>query len=411
MRRRFLYIDILAAVIVIGGIAGVAVLALHHNSGPKPTPFPTQQITQAATPAPSPSSSPAELALGNWLTYGYDPARTRYNPAITSVHPPYHVKWHYPAGDLLEFPPSIYDGYLYFCTEHGLVICLKARNRALVWKYKLRPATLFATTPTVDAKSVYVTSLGGRFLVLDRVTGKPQWGLSGLGRSESSPLVWRDRVFFGDQDGSVYAMNISTHKLAWRYRTGGAVKGAPAELNGRLVVGSYDGSVYCLNYNGKLLWRARTGGLLSGNQFYATAALAYDTVYIGGIGGDIYAFSLSNGGLRWSFTTGGYVYSSPAVWGNLILEGSYDGDFYALNAANGRLVWRFATGAPISGSPTVLDGIVYVSNFGHHTWGLNARTGRAVWRFPDGRYSPATADRQTLYLNGVHTLYALVPKP
>jgi hypothetical protein len=33
-----------------------------------------------------------------------------------------------------------------------------------------------------------------------------------------------------------------------------------------------------------------------------------------------------------------------------------------------------------------------------------------VWHFPDGRYSPATADRKTLYLNGAHTLYALVPK-
>ena len=280
-----------------------------------------------------------------------------------------------------------------------------------MWKYKLRPATLFASTPTVDSSSVYVTSLGGRFLVLDRLTGKPRWGLSGIGRSESSPLVWRDRVFFGDEDGSVYAMSIKTHKLVWRYHTGGAVKGAPAELGGRLVVGSYDGSLYCLNYNGKLLWRAGTSGLLSSDQFYATAALAYDTAYIGGTGDRIYAFSLSNGGLRWSFATGGYVYSSPAVWRNLVFEGSYDGSFYALNAANGRLVWRFGTGAPISGSPTVLDGIVYVSNFAHNTWGLNARTGASVWHFRDGKYSPATADRKTLYLNGTHTLYALVPKP
>ena len=409
MRRRFLYIDIIAAVIVVGGIAAVAVLALSHGSGPKPTPFPTKQVTQAATPSPSPSSSPALLALGNWLTYGYDAARTRFNPAI-AVRPPYHIKWRYAAGDLLEFPPSIYNGYLYLCTEHGLVLCLRASDRHVIWRYKLRHGALFAATPTVDARSVYVTSLGGRFVVLDRLTGTFEWGLSGIGRSESSPLVWRDRVFFGDEDGSVYAMSISTHKVVWRYHTGGAVKGAPAELNGRIVVGSYDGSLYCLSYNGKLLWRAGSSGLLSSNQFYATAALAYDTAYIGGTGDNIYAYSLSNGGLRWSFATGGYVYSSPAVWRDLVYEGSYDGYFYALNAATGRLVWKFSTGAPISGSPTVLDGIVYVSNFGHHTWGLNARTGRVVWRFADGKYSPATADSKTLYLNGTHTLYALVPK-
>jgi len=82
----------------------------------------------------------------------------------------------------------------------------------------------------------------------------------------------------------------------------------------------------------------------------------------------------------------------------------------ALNAASGRLVWRFSAGAAVSGSPTVLDGVVYVSSFAHHTWGLDARTGHVLWRFNDGRYSPVTADQRTLYLNGYHTLYALVPK-
>jgi outer membrane protein assembly factor BamB len=57
----------------------------------------------------------------------------------------------------------------------------------------------------------------------------------------------------------------------------------------------------------------------------------------------------------------------------------------------------------------VLHGIVYVSSFAHRTWGLSARTGRVVWTFPDGKYSPVTADRKTLYLNGYRTLYALVP--
>jgi outer membrane protein assembly factor BamB len=196
----------------------------------------------------------------------------------------------------------------------------------------------------------------------------------------------------------------------WRFATGGPVKGSVSELNGRLVVGSYDGALYCLGYDGSLLWRRSTGGVLSSNQFYATPALAYDTAYIGGTGDGIYAFDLGNGGMRWSFSTGGWVYSSPAVWRDLVFEGSYDGYFYALNAASGTLVWRFYAGAPVSGAPTVLDGIVYVSSFAGRTWGLNTRTGRVVWSFPDGRYTPVTADRQTLYLSGNTTLYALVPK-
>ena len=409
MHRRLLLIDIIAAIIVVGGIVAVVVVVLGRNKGPAPTPFPTAQIgQQAASPPPTATGGAAAIALGNWPTYGYDDARTRYNPLIR-LKPPYRTKWRYSARQLLEFPPSIYGNDLYFCTQHGWVVALHAGNGRRIWRHREPPGTLFASTPTVDARYVYVTSLGGRFDVLNRKTGKRAWGLAGIGRTESSPLVWRDRVFFGTEDGHVYALSIRTHRVVWRFRTGGAVKGAPAELNGRIVVGAYDGAVYCLTYNGRLIWRRSTGGVLSSNQFYATAALAYDTIYIGGTGGDIYAFDLHNGGLRWSYPTGGYVYSSPAVWRNMVFEGSYDGYFYALSAVSGSLIWRFYAGGHISGSPTVIHGIVYLSSFTGRTWGIKARTGRVVWTFPDGRYSPVTADRKTLYLNGHRTLYALVP--
>ena len=405
MHRRFLVIDIIAALVVVGGIVAVGFVIVGRSSGPKATPFPTQQLTQA--PSPSPSSVAAQLALGNWPTYGYDAARTRFNPAI-GLRPPYRVKWRFRAHDLLEFPPSIFRDSLYFSTEHGYVYCLDAATSHLRWRFNLHAKS--ASTPAVAGQAVYAGSIGGRLVALDRRTGRLLWQISGLGAIESSPLVWHGRLFFGSLDDHIYAVGVRSHRIVWRYATGGPVKGSVAELDGHFVVGSYDGAVYCLAYDGSLLWRRATGGLLSSNQFYATPALAYDTAYLGGTGGGIYAFDLGNGGLRWSFTTGGYVYSSPAVWRNLVFEGSYDDYFYALNAASGKLVWRFYAGGPVSGSPTVLDGIVYVSSFVGRTWGLDARSGHVLWSFPDGKYSPVTADRRTLYLNGYHTLYALSPK-
>ena len=406
MHRRFLFIDIIAALVVLGGIAAVGVVVVHHGGAPAATPFPTQQLTQTAAPSPLPSSAAALLALGDWPTYGYNAARTRFNPLI-GLRPPYHVKWRFKAAALLEFPPSIFAGSLYFCTQHGHVYCLDAATGRIRWRFRLGAKS--ASTPAVAGQVVY-TSIGGRLVALDRLTGRLRWQIAGLGAIESSPLVWQGRVFFGSLDDHVYAVNVKTHRIVWRFATGGPVKGSVSELNGRLVVGSYDGALYCLGFDGSLLWRRSTGGVLSSNQFYATPALAYDTAFIGGTGDRVYAFDLGNGGLRWSFSTGGWVYSSPAVWRDLVFEGSYDGYFYALNAASGTLVWRFYAGAPVSGAPTVLDGIVYVSSFAGRTWGLNTRTGRVVWSFPDGRYTPVTADRQTLYLSGNTTLYALVPK-
>ena len=369
------------------------------------TPFPTQQLTQA--PSPSPSSVAAQVALGNWPTYGYDAARTRFNPAI-GLRPPYRVKWRFRAHDLLEFPPSIFRNSLYFSTEHGYVYCLDAATSHVQWRFNMHGQVRLDT--------------GGRrpdgLRRLDRrpprgprpQDGRLLWQIAGLGAIESSPLVWHGRVFFGSLDDHVYAVGVKSHRSSGATPPADRSRARWPCLNGHFVVGSYDGAMYCLAYDGSLLWRRSTGGVLSSNQFYATPALAYNTAYVGGTGGGIYAFDLSNGGLRWSFATGGYVYSSPAVWRNLVFEGSYDGFFYALNAASGRVVWRFSAGGPVSGSPTVLDGIVYVSSFVGRTWGLDARTGHVVWTFPDGKYSPVTADRRTLYLNGYHTLYALSPK-
>jgi outer membrane protein assembly factor BamB len=83
---------------------------------------------------------------------------------------------------------------------------------------------------------------------------------------------------------------------------------------------------------------------------------------------------------------------------------------YAVNARTGKQRWSFDAGDPISGSPTVLDGVVYFSSLGGMTWGLDARTGRRLWKFPDGKYTPVTASGDTVYLCGVRTIYALVPK-
>jgi outer membrane protein assembly factor BamB len=401
--RKRLLVDLALAVAIAGAGSAVFAVLLSSRPGPKPPAFPVS----ALLPDRSPNAvrSPSH---GNWPTYGYDLARTRFSPAA-SLRPPYRLKWRHAAGDLLASPPAIYDGGLYICTAHGLVVRLRASDGRVVWTHRVRHAH-FASAPTVDATSVYVTSLSRHFLVLDRRTGKRLWGLAHIGPSESSPLLWRRRVFFGDESGTVSAISLATHKVVWRYRTGGPVKGAPAELDGRLVVGSYDGTLYCLTYDGKLLWSAPTGGLLGADQLSATAALAYGTAYIGGTDGHVYAFALGNGGLRWAFATGGWVYSPPAVWHDTVFEGSYDGSFYALSAAAGRVIWKFRAGAAISAAPAVLDGVVYVSSVAGHTWGLNARTGRVVWSFAAGRYSPATADRTTLYVNGSRTLYALVSR-
>lgn len=401
---------IAALAIVAATLGALAIAGCSHKS---PTPFPSASLTATPTPTPLPSAE-----AGDWPTYGYDRARTRFAPNV-KLRPPYKVKWKFNAGALLEFPPAIVKSKLYFNNGHGKVFCLDALTGKVIWTHDL--GAYLAATPTVAQGKVFVPSMGphpttssttgGGLYVFAAATGKLLWKIAGIGPTESSPLVWQGRVYFGDRNNTLYAVDIKSHKVVHTYTAGGRFDAAPAELNGRIVIGSYDGTIYCFTRDLRIIWKTHVSRyIVSSDAFYATAALAYNTAYLGSIGNHIYALDLSNGAIRWSFGTGGYVYSSPAVWNGMVFEGSYDGNLYALDARTGKLIWRFGAGNPISGSPTVLNGVVYFSSLGKRTWALDAKTGKVLWTFRDGRYTPVAASEQTVYLTGGHILYALKPK-
>ena len=65
--------------------------------------------------------------------------------------------------------------------------------------------------------------------------------------ANSSPAVVNGIVYFGSNDGNVYALNASTGAKVWSYTTGGGIVSSPAVANGAVFVGSGDGNVYALS--------------------------------------------------------------------------------------------------------------------------------------------------------------------
>jgi len=355
----------------------------------------------------------------DWPMYGYDEQRTHVAPSL--LRPPYRKLWWFGARSLLEFPPAIGHGRLFFTNNKGVTFAIGAHNGGRAWRRF--SGRCVASSPALSGRLLFQVFLNkrpcnntspgltGRVAAYYVGSGKTRWSRT-IGPSETSPLVDRGRVYVGDWNGVVWALNGNTGRVAWKYRTGGKVKGGIASAAGRLYVGSYDHHVYCLRASdGKLLWKASPQERLgSPATFYSTPAVAYGRVYIGGTDGKVYSYGATSGKLRWSHDTGGYVYSSPAVWRQHVFAGSYSGNFYAFDAATGDVRWQFDAHASISGSPTVLDGVVYFATLDKRTYALDARTGKRIWSFPDGQYSPVVADKKRLYLVGHARLYGLVPR-
>ena len=376
----------------------------------------TEEFVTSEAPPPKP---PPRKASVLWPTFGYSPERRREAPF--DLTPPFKRVWTFKARSLLEFPPAIAHGRLFFSNNAGVMFAVSAKTGKRAWK---RPVgRCVASSPAVTRDSVYQAFLNrppcnrdvkpgrleGEVIAFSTGHGKIRWRTR-LGPTESSPLVARGNVYVGDWRGRVYALDARTGKVRWTYRTKGRVKGALALAGDRLFVGSYDHHVYALSAStGKLLWRASAQDRLGkrGN-FYSTPAAAYGRVYIGSTDGKVYSFGAKTGKIRWSHSTGGYVYASPAVWQRKVYVGSYSRRFYALDAATGDVIWGFKANGRISGSATVMNGVVYFATLEERTYALDARTGRELWIYEDGQYSPVVADRDRLYLVGKARIYGLV---
>jgi outer membrane protein assembly factor BamB len=375
---------------------------------------PTVEFVTTQEPPEPPKPKEAGVV---WPTYGYSNDRRRIAPG--DHRPPYRVLWRFGARKLVEFPPVLAYGRLYFANNGGVLYAVGAANGGRAWRFRSRRCV--AASPAVSGKLVFQTfmnrppcnasggqGLDGEIAAFYAGSGKIRWRRT-IGPSESSPLVANGHVVVGDWRGKVYSLNANTGRLNWTFSTGGKVKGAAALAGGRIVVGSYDHHVYALDERtGRLVWKASAQDRLGPRgTFYSTPAVAYGRVYIGSTDGKVYSFGASSGKLRWSHDTGNYVYSSPAVWRRKVLVGSYSGDFLALDAATGDEVWRFHANGPISGSATVLDGVVYFATLKERTYALDARTGKQLWAFPDGKYSPLVADDERVYLVGFARVYGM----
>src|SRR5581483_11847307 len=247
-----------------GNVAGVvAAIVIHRlQSQPDIRGSSTEEFTlPTTTAAPKPPSVPGI----QWSQYGYDAEHSR--SVSVGLAPPFRKVWWYGAGSLVEFPPVVGYGRIYFSTNSGKFAAVSLKTGKRAWRYFSHRCV--AASPALGTQqhgTVYAVFLNrppcnakkgdGRVIAFSAGLGRIRWQKK-IGPSETSPVIDGNRLYVGDWNGSVWALDARSGRTLWRYRTHGAVKGAAALSGGRLYVGSYDGHVYCLAAaTGRVIWKA-----------------------------------------------------------------------------------------------------------------------------------------------------------
>jgi outer membrane protein assembly factor BamB len=414
--RRRLALILSGLVLVLGGLVLAGYLYERNRTGSVYHPH------ARFIPQPTPTVTVTAPDRFTWPNYGYTKDHTRFFPAEADIRPPFRQLWERNSHELLEFPPVIYGEDLYQLGDNGILTAIDKLTGHTLWRKRL--GRLSASTPAVTSNTLYATVLSsghprvpGRIDAIDSATGAIRWFRSLPSPSESSPLLDDGKVFFGSQNGTVYALNDRTGNPVWTYHASGAVKASPTLSGGLLYFGDYSGHVQAISeQTGKRVWISNSeGALLGSGTFYSTAAVFYGRVFLGNTDGRVYAYDASTGHLDWAVQTGAYVYASPAVTnapglGPTVYLGSYDGTFYAINARSGHVSWSFNAHGRISGSATIVGRLVYFADLARHrTYGLGISTGRVLFEKATGAFDPVISDGMNIYLTGYTGLYGLMP--
>lgn len=218
------------------------------------------------------------------------------------------------------------------------------------------------------------------------------------------------RVYAGDHEGTVIAVDIANGKDLWRVDTGLRLSGGPAFGQGLIVFGTSDGEVVALDVqDGSERWRVPVFG-----EVLAAPVISQGYVLVRSVDGRLRALEAGTGSERWNIeqpvprlTLRGN--STPAVAGELIVAGFDNGRIAAYELADGDVRWENVVAAPsgrteiqrladVDADVRVIDQDIYVASFNGRTANLALESGQILWSQDLPSYRGLSADWIAIYV-------------
>jgi eukaryotic-like serine/threonine-protein kinase len=176
----------------------------------------------------------------------------------------------------------------------------------------------------------YVIYGKGGELIRQSETGQTPWKAKLAEGSFwlSKPVIDGSVVYAGALDDKMHAYFVANGAEIWSTRTRNWVVGTALSSNGVIYFGSNDGNVYAVDSgDGNLRWAAQTQ-LAVQSQPEAGVMGGKDVVFAGGTDKSVYAISTDSGQILWKGSSTAAA-GSPMFYQNKVIFGSEDGKVYA----------------------------------------------------------------------------------
>lgn len=280
----------------------------------------------------------------------------------------------------------------------------------LVWRTRalgIGTYTASKSSPAVDDERLYVGEDDGRLYALERATGKVVWAFATHRHEQElveppadgaftgihgSPAIDAERVYVGDYAGFAYAVDKRTGGLAWEVGLGGSIGASPAlDADGLFLAveePTPDGRVFGL--------RAATGereyqsGWLGGHP-HSSVSRRDGALFVGSNAGALVRLEPPAPAPAFTVPTTGAIKSTAAVaddarGGATAYFTSGDGRLHAVDAASGAERFTAVTGNTILSSPAIAPGRVVFGSHDGLVRCVDAESGEPRWSFDAGAW-------------------------
>jgi len=265
----------------------------------------------------------------------------------------------------LPFPsgitPVVGSDAVYAVSRHSAFAIDRAggENR---WTYTF--GRRVANAPGFDGERVYVgfrtasDPYEAMLVALDPETGEREWRAP-IGRDNVllfTPAVEDDLVAVGKE--AVFAVDAADGTERWTFDVPDARFGTPVLAGDAVYVGATtpdrEGLVFGLDAaDGTERWRVETG--------LGARSVAFDGDHVYATSDRVYALDPVDGSVAWRFDSDSFVHSPPSVAGDTVYLGGLLGDVVALSAAEGTERWRLETDGTFLSPPSIVGESAYVA--------------------------------------------------
>lgn len=232
---------------------------------------------------------------------------------------------------------------------------------------------------------------------------KEKWITRIGGTIYSSPVIYNNKIYVGDDTGLLTCLSLSDGLINWTFKSDNRIVGTSAVEEGIVIFGSADKNIYGIDSEtGKQIWKYPTQEAVLG-----AVTIENGIAYIGASDHTFRAIDTKSGKLVWEYAhVKGYIETKPLIYKDKVIFGAWDNNLYALNKRTGELLWTWNGDltrmhfSPAAVWPVAAHGKIFFTAPDRVMTALDAETGQTIWRTKESMVRETiglSADKTQLY--------------